>query len=110
MRGLRRIFRALRKSQDLNVNGEIALNVNDKVCNVIHKALHVHGEVLHVDGKVFEWRMFECCGVSTGDRDILERFALTQGWLGAKSKVHCSHLGLRLRGESRAFNDDKGST
>ena len=103
MRGLRRIFRALRKSQDLNVNGEIALNVN-------HKALHVHGEVLHVDGKVFEWRMFECCGVSTGDRDILERFALTQGWLGAKSKVHCSHLGLRLRGESRAFNDDKGST
>jgi hypothetical protein len=63
-------------------------------------------------GEVFEcqWRMLECCGVSTGDRDHVERFALTQGGLGAKSKVHCNHLGLRLRGESRTFNDDKGST
>ena len=63
-------------------------------------------------GEVFECplRVFECCGVSTGDLDHVERFALTQGGLGAKSKVQCSHLGLRLRGESRAFNDDNGST
>ena len=59
--------------------------------------LNVNGECLNVVG-------------STGDRELVERFALTQGGFGAKSKVQCSHLGLRLRGESRAFNDDKGST
>ena len=40
-------------------------------------------------GEVFECplRVFECCGVSTGDLDHVERFALTQGGLGAKSNV-----------------------